>query len=55
MDAVKVSGGEAATKGVTQVEGTSDESPVCVKRGTTAVATVTALDRQSGGGRDGTR
>ena len=48
VDAVEVSVGEVATEGVTQVEGTSDESPVCVKRGTTAVATVTALDCQSG-------
>ena len=55
MDAVEVSGGEAATKSVAQIEGASDETPVGVKRGTTAVATVTALDRQSGGGRDGTR
>ena len=44
VDAIEVDVGEVATKGVTQVEGTSDESPVCVKRGTTAVATVTALD-----------
>ena len=48
VDAVEVNVGEVATEGVTQVEGTSDESPVRVKRGTTAVATVTALDRQRG-------
>ena len=45
VDAIEVDVGEVATKGVPQVEGTSDESPVRVKRGTTAVATVSALDR----------
>ena len=48
VDAIEVDVGEVATKGVPQVEGTSDESPVRVKRGTTAVATVTALDRKRG-------
>ena len=55
MDAVKVSGGEAATEGIAQVDGTSDEPLVGVKRGPTAVATVVALDRQDGGRRGGTR